>query len=145
MFVHSYSKISLTMETKLIPEDIHVLCVTASSFPAGIMDAFQKLHQMVPGKRTTYGLSWPGPTGEIIYKAAVDELPGDSAIEGLEHFVIHSGTYLCVTIHNFMQDLPAIGNTFSMLIQQPGLDPNGYCLEWYLSDKDVMCMVKLAD
>jgi predicted transcriptional regulator YdeE len=144
--IHAFqSQQFYTMETKTIPQDIRVLCVTAASFPAGIMDAFHKVHEMAPGNRTTYGLSHPDSSGEIMYKAAVNELPGDAAIEGLEHFVIEKETYLSVTIHNFMQDLPSIGNTFSMLIKQPGLDPNGYCLEWYLNDKDVVCMVKMKD
>ncbi len=44
-----------------------------------------------------------------------------------------------------MKDLPAIGNTFQQMIARPDIDPEGYCVEWYLSDKDVQCMVRLQD
>jgi hypothetical protein len=31
------------------------------------------------------------------------------------------------------------------LLTQPNIDPNGYCLEWYLNGKDVRCMVRLKN
>ena len=43
---------------------------------------------------------------------------------------------LCVTAKSFPDQ---------MLISQPDIDPNGYCLEWYLNDMDVRCMVRLDD
>jgi hypothetical protein len=44
-----------------------------------------------------------------------------------------------------MKDIPAIGNTFQELLETPGIDPNGYCVEWYINDKDVICMIRLAE
>lgn len=42
-----------------------------------------------------------------------------------------------------MEDIQRIGNAFEKLLSQPGLDPEGYCVEWYFNDKDIRCMVRL--
>jgi len=44
-----------------------------------------------------------------------------------------------------MKDIPAIQKAFNLLIAQPGLDPEGYCVEQYINQKDMICMVRLAD
>jgi predicted transcriptional regulator YdeE len=133
------------MEQYQLENDITVMYVTASSFPAGVMVAHQKLHGLVPldTTRKYFGLSRPEGGGGIVYKAAAEELAtGDSDKYGLPTMVIPQGTYNCITIHNYMQDMPAIGAAFQQLLAIPGHDPNGYCVEWYLNDKDVQCMVR---
>jgi hypothetical protein len=64
---------------------------------------------------------------------------------GFDVFFIKKGTYLSVLIPNFRSDPARIGQTFQTMIQDPRIDPHGYCLEWYLNDLDVRCMVLLAD
>lgn len=44
-----------------------------------------------------------------------------------------------------MKDLPAIGKAFEQLTALPGIDPAGYCVEWYESQKNVKCMVRMAE
>lgn len=55
--------------------DIKVFYVTASSFPDGIKEAYEKLHAMLPSvkDRKFYGISYP-QNGKIVYKAAVEEV-----------------------------------------------------------------------
>jgi len=62
------------METINLDKDINVLCVTAKSFPDGIMEAFDQLHSIVPiaQKGRQFGISRPNRNGEIIYKAALE-------------------------------------------------------------------------
>jgi len=43
-----------------------------------------------------------------------------------------------------MKDIDSIGAAFNKLIQLSDIDPQGYCIEWYLSDKDVRCMVRVV-
>jgi hypothetical protein len=43
-----------------------------------------------------------------------------------------------------MKDIPAIQRTFNQLLAQPGLDPQGYCVEQYIGN-DMLCMIRLAD
>ncbi len=136
------------METFILENDIKVFCVTAKSFPNGIMEAFEKLYASVNGadRGRQFGLSRPNPKGQIIYKAAMEEInEGDAERFGCEPFVIQKGSYIFLDRLNFMKDLQSIGKAFQELISQPGIDPNGYCLEWYLNEKDVRCMVRLDD
>ena len=38
---------------------------------------------------------------------------------------------------------PRLKTFFEKLLAQPGIDPNGYCVEEYLDDKDMIAMVTL--
>ncbi len=137
----------MEIEKFSLDKDIKVLCLQATSFPNGVMEAFQKLHAKLPDSmaRKSFGISRPEGGGGIVYKAAAEEMHEGEAEElGLESFTIKKGEFYSVTIHNFMSDLPGIGKTFTELLAQPDIDPNGYCLEWYLNDKDVRCMVPMA-
>ena len=138
------------MEVITIEKDINVFYVTAESFPDKIMDAYQLLHSRITAsndERMYFGISQPNPQGTIIYKAAAEELePGEAEKYGCESFTIRKGKYICIDIKNHMSDAASIGNVFQKLIAQPGIDPKGYCLEWYrnYTDPDVKCLVGLA-
>lgn len=134
------------MGTYLLAEDVHVLCITASSFPAGVKQAHQALHSIVPpgSGREYFGLSRPHK-GNIVYKAAAEvKHAGEAEEKGCEAYTIRQGNYISIVVNDFMTDLPAIGLAFQQLLQHPGLDPDGCCVEWYFNDKDVRCMVRLA-
>lgn len=129
-----------------LENDIRVFCITAESFPDGIMDAFHKVHSLVPtsNKRRNFGISRADKNGNIIYKAALEEISRDETeIAGCETFIIKSGEYESVLIKDFMKDVKSIGDTFRKLITLPEIDPNGYCLEIYLNESDVRCMVPI--
>jgi len=135
------------METFVFDTDIKVYCLTASSFPAGVKEVYDKLHATYPpgNGRTYFGISYPDGKGSIVYKAAVslnetDKIPPAE----FEPFTIKKGTYLSEDIKNFMSDVQSIGRLFQKMIKQPGIDPNGYCLEMYLNPNDVRCMVRLS-
>lgn len=42
-----------------------------------------------------------------------------------------------------MKDISSIDKSFKTLLTDPRIDPEGYCVEWYLNAKDVQCMVRL--
>ena len=133
------------MENFIVENDIPVFCVTASSFPDGVMAAHQKLHSLVTFRpdRKYFGLSRP-EGGSIKYMAATEEeQAGEGEKLGCETLVIRKGIYTSAVIHDYMNDIPAIGKTFQQMIADPRIDPQGYCVEWYLSQKDVRCMVRL--
>lgn len=134
------------METITLDHDIKVFYVTAKSFPNGIMEAYGQLYALVPPSsgRRYFGISRP-ENGVIVYRAAVEEAtPGEAEKYHCDTMVLQKGKYLARTIADFMSNLPAVGATFQQLIAQPGVDLQGYCVEWYLNDKDVTCMVRLA-
>jgi len=137
------------MKETTIPENISVISVTASSFPAGVIDAYEKLHSLIPNadERNYFGFSHPNKIGEIVYKACADEIePGEDQRLGLDSFEIQAGTYAYIDIKDHMKDESGINNAFKKLLTHPKLDPNGYCLEWYINftDGDVRCMVPLV-
>lgn len=136
------------MEQFYLEQDIHVCCITATSFPEGIMDAHEQLHALIPfsKERRYFGISRPDHQGTIIYKAAAEVLqPDEKEPAGCEPFVIPGGRYISSTIINYPGHLEAISKTFRELLSVPGIDPNGYCVEWYLGEKDMRCMVRLSN
>ena len=135
------------MDSFILGEDIKVMCVNATAFPDGIERAHIQLHAMLAEKekRRFFGISWRNKNGEIIYKAAADEMePGEAEKLGLEIFTIKKGPYNSFHIKDFMQDMGNIKRAFLILLAQHEVDPHGYCLEWYIGDNDVKCMVPLG-
>jgi predicted transcriptional regulator YdeE len=135
------------METITQDKDIIVFYITATSFPNGVLEAHQKLHSLIhfSTERKYFGLSRPENGGGITYRAAAEQLEsGEAEKLNLDTIVLKKGRYLSLTVNDYMKDIPGIGKAFQEILAQPGLDPQGYCVEWYLSDKDVQCMVRLA-
>ena len=135
------------MNTILLETDIIVTCLTAKSFPDGITEAFEKLDSIIPSSenRRHFGISQPNENNVIIYKAAIEEQhKGEAEKLGLESFVIQKGQYIYLDVKNYSKKPQNISDTFMQLISEPNIDPNGYCLEWYLNEKDVRCMIKIV-
>ncbi len=134
------------MEIQNLKNDIKVFYVKAPSFPDGIPDAHQKLHSLLPSTegRKFFGISHGGQNGSIIYKAAASEsYPGEPEKYGLETFIIKKGDYISETLVDWQKNESIVGKTFQRLLKEPNTDKNGYCLEKYLNDTDIVCMVKL--
>jgi len=136
------------MESIFLEKGIKIFYVTATSFPEGIQGAYQKLHSLIgsPTGRKFFGISYPEMPSKIIYKAAVEEsYPGEGEKLGCETFVIKKGQYISIYIKDFMKDIPKIGQSFQELLADERIDPKGCCVEEYINDKDVRCMVRLKD
>ena len=56
--------------------DIKVFCVTASSFPDGIADAFNRLYSLLTSTkgREFFGISCPNQDGVIVYKSGCSRI-----------------------------------------------------------------------
>jgi len=135
------------METITFDSDIKVFYVTAISFPDGIMEAHQKLHELIPASpdRIIFGISRP-ENGQIVYRAAAEEIfQGEAERLHCETLILKKGNYISLTIHNFINDIQRIGHSFTELLSNPDIDPEGYCVELYLNEKDVKCMIRLKD
>jgi hypothetical protein len=136
------------MENITFDKDITVFYKTASSFPEGVLAAHQQLHALVPFStdRKYFGLSRPEKGGIIVYRAAAEELePGEGKRLGCETMVLKKGRYATVTIEDYMNNIPAIGQTFMQLTSLPDIDQQGYCVEWYFNEKDLHCMIRLTN
>lgn len=134
------------METFILNEDIKVFTMTAESFPEGILESHQKLHAIVPFStdRRYFGVSRP-ENSVITYKAAAEELEGEEGKYELDSLIIKKGRYISLVISGYMKDEHAIAKAFEKLLEYPDIDPDGYCVEWYISDDDVRCMIRLED
>jgi hypothetical protein len=136
------------MEKYFINNDIKTFYVAATSFPHGVLKAHQSLHALLPTTqgRNFFGISFPGKDGPIIYRAAVEEsFAGEAAQLNCDTFIIRKGAYISKPLTDFMQDVTMVGQTFQQLLAHPGIDQNGYCLEIYPNEKDMICLVKLND
>lgn len=132
------------MEHYKLKQDVPVFCVKAQSFPDGVQEAFNTLEQLLPtmNSRVFYGISYMNENNEIVYKAAVSEsFTGEAAQYGCEPFLIKQGDYLTETVMNWCDDTTTIGTTFKKLLADPRMDTSFPCVEWYKSDKEMMCMV----
>lgn len=133
------------METITFDHDIPVMYLTASSFPEGIMEAHEKLHKIVPYSvdRKYFGISRP-ENGPIVYRAAAEEkFPGEAEKLGLDKLILKKGEYASITVNDYPKYLHTISDVFQKLLALPNIDPEGYCVEWYIPDTDVKCMVRL--
>lgn len=132
------------MEEYSLNEDIKVMCITAESFPNGVLAAHQKLHALFPldKQRRYFRISRPNEKRDIIYKAAVEEITdGEAEKFGIEAFNLKKGTFISELVPDFMTDISQIGKIFEKLLNQPNIDTNGYCLEMYINETDVRLMV----
>jgi len=136
------------MEKYQLNDDIKIICNKAKTFPNGVMEAFTTLESSVPEmeKRTIYGISKLDEKRLIIYKAAVTELhDGEAESLGFEAFTVRKGTYMTETIMDWQNNMQAFGPTFQKLLDNPKLDWDSPCVEWYKSDDEVMCMVRILE
>ena len=137
------------MENVKIEKDIKVFYVTASSFPEGIREAIDKLHSLFPfsKERNIFGLSRPENGGGIVYRAAADEMEkGEADRLVCETLIVKKGNYVSLTVNDFRKDPMAITKALEQLLALPNIDPQGYCLEWYETDKEaVKCMIRLDE
>jgi hypothetical protein len=68
--------------------------------------------------------------------------PDEAEQYGCETFIVSKGEYFGTLVSQFRKDMSVISKTFRTLLSNPEIDTNGFCLEVYLSDDDVMCMVR---
>ncbi len=136
------------MDKFSLSEDIKVMCITATRFPEGISAAQQQLHEKFPlqDNRRFFGISKPNENGEIIYKAAAEELHhGETEAFGLEVCEIKKGHYNCFYLKDQSQNTDTIREAFTVLLGQDEIDPKGECIEWYIGANDVKCMVPIDE
>lgn len=136
------------MEEYYLDKAVKTFCIPAESFPVGIKAAYEKLHALLPSVegRNFYGISWSIGNGTIMYKAAVEELyEGEGEKYGCENFIIRKGKYISKLLNGWQKEEDIVGKTFMQLLSTPGILDDGYCVEIYLNEKDMRCMVTLED
>ena len=136
-----------------LEEDIPLLCMTANSFPEGVESVHKLVQSSIPQEksdikpRKVFGLSRPENGIGLIYKACIEEFESDDFdVDNFEEMIISEGNYYYTDLINYYNDIPKIGIVFNEMIQLENIDPNGYCIEWYMNEgKDMRCLVKIKD
>ena len=97
-------------------------------------------------RRTTYGISRPEANGVIEYKAGLEEsFEGEGKSLNCGTMIVKKGMYFSIVIKDYVQRVESISETFDKITSQPGIDPQGYCVEVYANDTDVTCMVRMEN
>jgi len=136
------------MEKYKLERDVKIMCLPVPAFPNGIQEAFNELWQRLPriNHRNFYGISYVTEASEIIYKSAAEEMKdGEAEKYGYEPFTIIKGEYLTETINNWKNQLPSIGETFMEMVKDLRMDRAFPCVEWYKTDEEMWCMIRMAD
>ncbi len=94
----------LKMEYFNLQTDSNAFCVTANTFPDGVLEAHQELQSIVGynSNRIYLGVSYRNTNGCIIYKAVATKLfPNERNEHKMEHITLKKGTYRCKKVNNF--------------------------------------------
>lgn len=132
------------MDTIRLSEPVKVIGFPVKTFPLGVNDAFDKLTDLLGADRPFYGLSKMSDDGVVYIAAALKKSNQESAVHKLEEYTIPTGNYAVRQIKNWQRNLNAIPHVFGDLLRTDGLDNTVPCVEWYKSDEEMLCMVKLA-
>ena len=129
----------------VIKQDIPVICKRVDTFPNGIKEAFDAIFKefgMVG--RENYGISYMDEKFQIVYQVAVTEkFDGEADGTNYESYTIRKGDWLCVTLTDWMSKTGQIKDVFGQLMRDPRVDKTSIGLEWYKSDKEMQCMMRL--
>lgn len=133
------------METLTWNNDLKIFYITAETFPNGITAAHEKLHALLPFSQDRQFFSVSRPeNGQIVYRAGAEELyEGEAEKFSCKSLVLEKGKYVSLKVQDYTTDVSLIEKAFQRLLAEPNLDPQGYCVEWYISNQDVRCMIRL--
>jgi predicted transcriptional regulator YdeE len=134
------------MEIQNIEEDLHLFGITVASFPTGVREAFGRLSETIRNgaQRSYYGYSYFDKNGKIVYKAAArEEFTGEGDSYGYENFSVPKGDYLAEHLDNWMDKTDCIKDVFEKLMSDPRVDTGKPVLEWYQSEKEMLCLVPI--
>lgn len=136
------------MEKFNLTTDVIVFGLQVKNFPSGIDEAFNELIKKTgdrAGERGYYGIS-EYKDGNMIYYATAEEKDGDEP--GKYNYIklkIDKGSYLTGNIFDWRKKIECIKDVFYEIIQDPRVNKAAPAIEWYKSDNEMMCLVKMND
>lgn len=128
--------------------DIKIVCLRVAEFPRLVPETFRRLADTLPvaGDRDFYGIAYTNESGQLVYKASAGEIIVDEGERlGLETFVIRKGYYEAERIRNWKKRPLAIGRAFLRLEKKATLDNSHPFIEWYRSENEMLCMVRIKN
>lgn len=135
------------METIQLRNDITVFGFEVKTFPNGIGDAFDRLVNKVPEGfgRDYYGISFRDSENKMVYLAtALEKEHGEAEKYQCDRYTIKKGDYATETVRDWRKKTDLIKYVFERLFNSIQGTPTGPCIEWYKDNKEMLCMVRLA-
>jgi predicted transcriptional regulator YdeE len=133
------------IESYEIEEDITLIVEKAQNFGKGIGEAFVRLAEKLENKgesRDCYGLVMKEENRMTYYAAFTELFIGEAKEKKLSTRVIEQGAYFSILINDWNQNLMHIGPTFDQLLRSELTDTAMPCIEFYRTEKELLCMVK---
>ncbi len=133
------------IEKYKLENDIKVIGVPVTSFPNGIGEVFESLINLLPGgaSRSYYGIS-EMEDDQITYIATGEEKSENEAkVYRCNRYEIERGEYLAITLKDWQTKTDSIKEIFHELMQDKRSDHSKPCIEWYKSDQEMLCMMKV--
>jgi hypothetical protein len=132
------------MEQLTLTEDLQLIGIHVSTFPQGIQEAFTRLMKTLGEGRVFYGVSWMDDNDRVVYYAmAACTGPGEEKSHQYDALTIAKGTYLTEALNDWMSKTDRIKEVFERLTAGRRPDRDHPCIEWYKSDKEMLCMVRV--
>ncbi|QNF33979.1 DinB family protein [Adhaeribacter swui] len=132
------------MEIYKLDQNLTLYGFPVETFPNHIEAAFDKLISMLPvdPSRPYYGISQCTPAG-MVYVAAAPLQPQDNPEPyGLNKYLMEQGDYLAIRVSEWRTKTHTIKSIFENLVADPRCDTNKPCVEIYLNDDEMLCLVK---
>jgi hypothetical protein len=128
-----------------IETDRKVFGEQVKTFPDKISEAFNSLMQKIPGgnQRSYYGISWIEDGVIQYYAAAEQKSEGEALLYGAREFTLRGGDYLIETLNDWMLKVDSIKGIFEIMMEDSRIDTTSPAIEWYKSDKEMWCMMRL--
>jgi len=135
------------MEKCQLKNDINVFGFEVKTFPKGIGDAFDSLVKIVPEglARDYYGISFVDSENKMVYLATAHEKEsGEAEKYQCRRYTIKKGDYATETVWDWRKKTDSINHVFERLFNSIQGTPAGPNVEWYKNEKEMLCMVRLA-
>lgn len=136
------------MEKYSITSDIPVFGLQVKTFPSGIGEAFDELIKKTgdcAGARAYYGISEFKDGNMVYYATAEEKIEHEAEKYNYEKLKIEKGEYLTSTVIDWQKKTECIKDVFYEIIQDPRVNKTKPAIEWYKSDTEMMCLVKMND
>ena len=132
------------MKLYIQQEDITLYGIHVKTFPHGIKESFDILMDRYGETQSYYGISWVAENGSIQYYSCVAVADFDETNTGdLERLIIPKGTYNTSTILDWMSKTESVKDVFHELMGDFCPDKERACIEWYKSDEEMLCMIRM--
>mgnify|MGYP003525276420 CR=1 FL=1 len=125
-------------------EDVMLYGIHVKTFPVGIKESFDVLMETFGDSHSYYGISWIEGDGTIQYYSTVSVPYYSEANQAnYERLTIPKGKYTTSTIFDWLSKTNSVKEVFHELLGGGYPDKQRACVEWYKSDEEMLCMVRI--